>query len=47
MKVVRCKRCGGKPIGTRHCVGWECRCSVSAWVELDEGILFVWKEVEV
>ena len=48
MKVVtRCKRCGGKPIGTKHSVGHECFCSVSAWVEVDDRVLFIWKEVEV
>ena len=46
--VVRCKRCGGRPLETNYeGVREECRCSSSAWVQVDRYLLFVRDEVEV
>ena len=45
MKVVRCKRCGGRPMPAQVGVSLECRCRLSAWVEVDDLVLFVWDEV--
>lgn len=48
MKVVRCKVCGGHPMEMpREGVGVECRCRQSAWVQIDDDVLFVWLDVEV
>lgn len=46
MKDVRCNRCGGGPLETEHIgVGHWCRCSISAWIEVDRFVLFIWAEV--
>ena len=46
--VVRCQRCGGRPLETNYeGVREECRCSSSAWVQVDRYLLFVRDEVEV
>lgn len=48
MKVVRCMKCGGRPMETLHIgVSHECRCKLSAWDVVDGDALFVWDEVEV
>ena len=48
MKVVRCMKCGGRPLETHNeYVSGECRCPSYAWVEVDICLAFVWDEVEI